>query len=184
MIRFFKRIIAGCRNLLKRKRVEQELSDELAHAFESLVEGKMHEGASLAEARRLTAIELGGIEQLKEKVRDVKAGYALEGLLRDLRFGARMLVKTPGFTLIALATLALGIGANTAVFSAFNTLLLQPLPFESPNQLVRIYSTKNGAPIQGTGNPGGPSMLDVRDFAEGNHTFEKIVGYDTWRKNV
>jgi len=184
MSSFFNKIFAGCRNLLQRNHVERELSDELAYVFESLVEAKVREGASALEARRLAAIELGGTEQLKEKVREVRAGYAVEALVRDVRFGARMLLKTPGFTLIALATLALGIGANTAVFSAFNTLLLEPLPFESPDQLVRIYSTKNGAPIQGTGNPGGPSVLDVRDFAERNHTFEKIVAYDTWRKNV
>jgi putative ABC transport system permease protein len=94
------------------------------------------------------------------------------------------LIRNPGFTAIAVATLALGIGANTAVFSAFDSLLIRPLPFERPDQLVRIYSTKNGVPLQVTGNPGGPSPLDVRDFARSNHTFEKIVAYDTWRKNV
>jgi len=103
----------------------------------------------------------------------------------DLKFALRQLRKSPGFTLVAILTLALGIGANTAVFSAFNCLLLRPLPFNSPDQLVRIYSTKNGIPIQGTSSfPGGPSPLDVRDFAQSSHTFQKIVAYDTWRKNV
>lgn len=178
------RLVSGWRNVARKKHVEEELSDELAHAFNLLVEAKTRQGISLAEARRLAAIELGGVEQLKEKIREVSAGYYIECFLRDVRFGARMLLRTPGFTVIAVATLALGVGANTAVFSAFNLLLLQPLPFDSADQLVRIYSTKNGAPIQGTGSPGGPSMLDVRDFAQQNHTFQKIVCYDTWRKNV
>ena len=178
------RIIACWRNLLRKRDVEQELSDELAHAFESLVEKKIQEGLSEAEARRWAAIELGGVEQLKEKVREVRAGYYIESLLRDVRFGTRILAKNSRFTLVAIATLALGIGANTAVFSAFNSLVLRPLPFPSADRLVRIYSTKNGAPIQGTGNPGGPSPTDVRDFAQNNHTLEKIVAYDTWRKNV
>ena len=177
-------IIACWRNLFGKRRVEQELSEELGHAFDALVDAKIREGLSVAEAQRWAALELGGVEQLKEKVREAKAGYYLEGLFRDVRHGGRMLVKNPGFTAMAVATLALGIGANSAVFSAFNSLLLRPLPFDAPDQLIRIYSTKNGVPIQGTGNPGGPSPMDVRDFGQSNHTFEKIVAYDTWRKNV
>lgn len=181
---FFNRLVACCRNLFQRRRAEQALSDELAHAFEILVENKMNEGTSEAEARRWAAMKLGGVEQLKEQVREVSAGYYMESFLRDVRYGARMLLKNPGFTIIAVATLALGIGANTAVFSAFDALLLQPLPFESSDQLVRLYSTKNGVPMQGFGFPGGLSPLDARDFAQGNHTFQKIVVYDVWRKNV
>ena len=178
------RIIAFCRNLFQKSDVERELSEELAHAFDALIEKKVQEGMSAAEARRLAAIELGGVEQLKEKIREVRSGYYMESLLRDVRYAGRVLLKNPGFTVMAAATLALAIGANTAVFSAFNSLLLRPLPFPSANQLVRIYSTKNGAPIQGTGNPGGPSAMDVRDFSQRNHTFQKIIAYDTWRKNV
>ena len=178
------RLVACCRNLFQKKRVERALSDELAHAFEALVENKMSEGASEAEARRWAAMQLGGVEQLKEQVREVSAGYYIESFLRDVRYAARMLLKNPGFTVMAVATLALGIGANTAVFSAFDALLLQPLPFESSDQLVRLYSTKNGVPIQGFGFPGGLSPLDGRDFEQANHTFQKIVIYDVWRKNV
>jgi predicted permease len=178
------RIVACCRNLFRKRRVEQELSDELAHAFDALVETKIREGLSITEARRLAAIQLGGIEQLKEKVREVSAGYYIEGLLRDVRHAGRMLLKNPGFTAMVVATLALGIGANTAVFSAFDSLLLRPLPFDSPDQLVRIYSTKDGVPIKGFGYPGGLSPLDARDFAQSSHTFQSIVVSDVWRKNV
>ena len=178
------RLVACWRNLFRKRQVERELSDELAHAFDVLVETKIREGASIAEARRWAAIELGGVEQLKEKVREVRAGYYLGSLFRDVRYSGRMLLKNPGFTVMAVATLALGIGANTAVFSAFNSLLLQPLPFDSPDQLVRIYSTKDGVPIQGFGYPGGLSPMDARDFAQSSQSFQKIVVYDVWRKNV
>ena len=181
---FFCRLTACLRNLFQRKRVEQAISDELTEAFDALVEQKIDEGASEAEARRWAAMQLGGVEQLKEQVREVSAGYYIECFLRDVRYGARMLLKNPGFAAVAVATLALGIGANTAVFSAFDALLLQPLPFASSDQLVRIYSIQDGVPIQGFGFPGGPSPMDARDFDQANHTFQKIVVYDVWRKNV
>jgi putative ABC transport system permease protein len=78
----------------------------------------------------------------------------------------------------------LGIGANTAIFSAIDSLMLRPLPFTEADQLVRIYSTKNGVPIRGTSAAGGPSVLDMRDFAQNSHSFQKMVAYDVWRKNV
>src|ERR1043166_9869570 len=99
---FLNRTAALFRNLFRRAAVEQELSDELAQAFEFLVETKIRDGASTSEARRLAAIELGGVEQLKEEIREFRAGYNLEGLFRDVRFGLRMLLKTPGFTVVAV----------------------------------------------------------------------------------
>jgi predicted permease len=101
----------------------------------------------------------------------------LDQLGRDLRFGLRQLVKNPSFTLTAVLTLALGIGANAAVFSVLNALLLRPLPFPNSNRLVRIFSVENDGPV-------GPSPLDSRDFARQNHTFEKLAVFDQWRKNV
>ena len=168
----------------RRARTERDLEDELRSHIELRADALEHSGLTRVEAKRRARIEFGGEERFKEECRETSAGNFIDSLFRDTRYGTRMLVKNPGFTLMAVATLALGIGANSAVFSAFSSLILRPLPFEAPDQLVRIYSTKNGAPIQGTGNPGGPSPLDVRDFAQGNHTFEKIVAYDTWRKNV
>ena len=104
---FVSRILALFRNLFRRRAVEQELSAELAQAFEFLVETKIRDGASTSEARRLATMELGGVEQLKEEIREFKAGYYLEALFRDVRFGVRMLLKTPGFTAVAIATLGL-----------------------------------------------------------------------------
>ncbi len=181
MTAYFRSLAA---RFVHRRQTERELEEELRLHIQLRANELERSGFKRAEAERRARIEFGSQERFKEECRDAIAGGFIDALLRDVRYSVRMLVKNPGFTLMAVATLALGIGANSAVFSAFDSLLLRPLPFEAPDQLVRIYSTKNGVPIQGTGNPGGPSPLDVRDFAQSNHTFEKMVAYDTWRKNV
>ncbi len=145
------RIVACCRNLFRKRQVEQDLSDELAHAFNDLVEAKIQEGASLAEARRWAALQLGGVEQLKEKVREAKAGYYLESLFRDVRFSLRMLRKSPGFTVVAVLTMALGIGATTAIFSVVDATLLHPLPYPHPEQLVSIEDDLPGVGARDVG---------------------------------
>jgi putative ABC transport system permease protein len=101
----------------------------------------------------------------------------LEQLGRDLRFGLRQMVKSRAFTLTAGLTLALGIGANSAVFSVLNAILLRPLPFPNAARLVRIYSVVKNESV-------GPSPLDSRDFSLQNHTFERVAVFDQWRKNV
>lgn len=99
------------------------------------------------------------------------------GMLLDFRFAFRQLRKGSGFAAIAVLTLALGIGASTAMFGVLNAVLLRPIPFSDPDRLVRIFSTKEGTAF-------GPSPLDLRDFAAQNRTFEKMAVYDVWRKNV
>src|ERR1700731_3861209 len=108
----------------------------------------------------------------------------LENLMQDIRYGIRTLRKNPIFTVVAVLTLALGIGANTAIFSVIDALMLRPLPFSAADQIVRIYSTKTGTPISVTGALDGPSPADVQDFKQLSHSFRKMVVYDTWRKNV
>src|SRR5438045_9043868 len=96
---FVSRTLALCRNLFRRTAVEQELSAERAQAFEFLVEAKIRDGPSTSEARRLAAIEVCGVEQVKEEIREVRAGYNLEARFRDVLFGLRILLKTPDYTL-------------------------------------------------------------------------------------
>jgi putative ABC transport system permease protein len=141
-------------------------------------------GVPEREARYRAQRAFGNATTVSEDVRRVSHWRGLEEFRQDIRFGARMLWKNPGFTIVAVLTLALGIGANTAIFSVIEGVMLRGLPFHAPEQLVRIYSTKNGVPIGGYGNPGGPSAMDLRDFAQSNHTFQQIVAYDHWRKNV
>jgi predicted permease len=130
------RLSSFWRNLFRKTRKDQELTEEIDAYLEMLVEQKIEEGLDPAEARRAALIELGGREQVKEKVRESRAGHQIETLLRDLRYGLQTLRRNPGFTAVAVLSLALGIGANTAVFSLIDTVLLKMLPVKNPEQLV------------------------------------------------
>src|SRR5262245_21724898 len=124
------------RNLFHKARKEEELTEEIDAYLDMLVEQKINAGLAPAEARREALIELGGREQVKEKVREARAGHQIETLWRDLRYGLQTLRRNPGFTAVAALSLTLGIGANTAVFSLMDTVLLKMLPVKNPEQLV------------------------------------------------
>lgn len=134
--------------LVKTRRMEKELDAELRFHFETQVAGKVRAGMSEEEARRETRMEFGGIDQVKEECRESRGTQWLLSVMQDLRFGARILAKSPAFSLTAVTVLALGIGVSTLAFSLFNTISLQSIPVRDPGTVVRIErrSPENVAP--------------------------------------
>src|SRR5262245_24366361 len=152
--------------LLRKNRIEQEMDDEMRFHLLMRTRDNIECGMRPDEAEQEARRRFGNVGRIKDLARDIKGGGFMETLLQDLRYGARMLLKHPGFTLIAAITLALGIGANTAIFSVVNSVLLRPLPYEDPDRLVWLS--------EGEGNISYPNFADWRSQ---NQVFEKIGVY-------
>lgn len=164
------------RSLFRRAQVDQELDDELLDHLERRTEEYIASGLAPGEARRRARLDLGGMENAKEECRDARGVNFIESLVRDLRYGIRMLVKTPGFTAVAVLTLALGIGANTAIFSLVDTILLRPLPYEDPGRLVVVSES---VPLMGGDSEMGMAAGEYIDYRDRNRTFAGIAAYQS-----
>lgn len=160
------------RNLFHRENVERDLDAEVRSYSDLLQEEKMSDGMNSTEAKRSAHISIGGPEQLKEEIRGNRAGAWLESLWKDVRFGVRVLSKNPGVTAIAILTLAIGIGANTAIFSVVKGVLLNSLPYPQSDRLVKLVATDNDTP-----QPTNVSYELVQDWKRRTNLFSAIGMY-------
>ena len=165
--RFFHRL----RSFFRRAEQDRELDVEMSAHLELAIEENLERGLPAWEARRQALVRFGGQQQTRENHREARGLPLLETLLQDLRFALRMLGKSPGFTAMAVLTLALGIGANTALFSVINGVLLNPLPFPNANRIVVMFQDKPNFP---KGSISYPNFLDWR---QDNRCFESIAAY-------
>src|SRR5262249_48913727 len=161
--------------LTDRERKDRELAPELESHLQMQVEENLRRGMSIEQARRAALLKHGGLESAKERYRDRRGIPLLESLGRDVRFGLRSLGKSPGFTAVALITLALGIGANTAIFSVVNAVLLRPLPYPEASRLVMVWATNTarGATEDVASYP------DFEDWRAQSNCFQALAAFTT-----
>jgi len=173
MTRWFYKLPLRFRSLFRRGRVERELSDELRFHLENLTQEYIANGMTPEDARYAALRELGGVDQIKEECRDMRRINFIDNLIQDVRYGVRTLARSRGFAAVAIVTLALGIGANTAIFSVVNTVLLRPLPFEDPSSLV--WATERFHLTHGAAAVISPDFIGWKDR---NQVFDEIGAFN------
>jgi putative ABC transport system permease protein len=173
-MRLNKIIGGGLRALFRKKVAERDLDEELRAYLANAIDHKMQAGMSRERAVHEARMQMGSLEAVKEEVRDAGWEKVLEDFLQDLRYGMRMLVKNPAFTGVAVLALALGIGANTAMFSVIEAVLLRPLPYHNADQLVSVFSTWERGGITAPYSSSPPDFFDWRDQ---NRSFASMFAY-------
>lgn len=172
---WFRRLIA----LVDGGRGDREFNEELESHLQLHIDDNRRAGMSETEARRQALIKLGGVEQAKEQYRDRRSIPVVETAIKDVRFAIRMMRRNPGFTAIILATLAIGIGANTVMFSIVNTLLLRPLPYEEPAKLVSVETVQTA-----NRGPAATSPPDFYTYRAQNQTLSQLDAFYTRAFNL
>src|SRR5947207_14573742 len=175
------------RSLFRLAQADQELDDELREHLERKTEEYVALGMTQEEAHRRVRLELGGIEQTKEKCRDARRVNLIQDFVQDLRFGLRILRKSPGFTAAVVLTLALGIGATTAIFTLIDAVMLKSLPVANPKQLYRLGDNNNCCVMVGTQN-GGSFVLYSHPLYEylrdSTPEFSELAAFEPWTSDL
>jgi putative ABC transport system permease protein len=177
------RLRSWLQTILRRSRMESELDAELRFHMEAYADDLARSGVPREEALRRARLEFGGIENAKEECREARGVHFAETLLQDFRYGTRTMLHAPGFTVTAVLALALGIGANTAIFSVVNAVLLQPLPFEQPDRLVQVWHAPPQASFPGI-TEFAVSPANFLDWRAENHSFEGMSAYGFGRYTI
>src|SRR5438034_10030374 len=162
------------KSLFRKRVLDSQLDSELRFHIEELTEANIAAGLSPEEARRRAILEFGGREQIKEELRDVHRVSIIESALANLKSAFRFIRKSPSFSITVILTLALGIGANSAVFSAIDAILLRPLPFPNGDQLMELQQFDSKNPNESFVAP--PRLADWDRL---NSTFQAVTGYYT-----
>jgi putative ABC transport system permease protein len=167
-------LIARCRSLiaglLRRKNVESSMADEMSFHIEACTRDLVRSGVPQAEAERRARVEFGGVEVYKERCREARGLRMLDDLRADLRYACRTLAKSPSFSITAILTLALGIGANTGLFTMVDTLLLRPVPVQDPSSLYQVFG-HNAKRIKF----GSFSIREYENLTAGNRVFTQVI---------
>lgn len=173
-------IVSGLRTLLRKEDVERDLDDEVQQYLELASQEHIRSGMSREAAERLARIELGGVEATKERVRSTGWDAAVETLFRDVRYAGRSLRRNPGFTIVVLLTLTLGIGVNTAMFSVVNAVMFRPLPYRDAGRLALIWTDdiRRGLHREGT------AFRTVVDWHRDNRAFADIAYFTVGRTTL
>jgi predicted permease len=172
---WLKRLFLRISAIIHKKELERDMDEELRIHIEMTVQENIERGMSAVEARREAEKRFGNLVRIKEKCRDVRGGGLTETFFQDLRFGIRMLKKNPGFTLIAVLALSLGIGFNTAIFSVINAVLLRQLPYKNPEQLVIPAATNPSRDIEVSNI----SYADYLDYKKETEVFAHVAIFYT-----
>jgi putative ABC transport system permease protein len=172
-MRWIYKIPLRLRSLFRKKRVEEELSEELRFHLGKLIEENAAKGMSAKDARYAALREFGGMEQMKEECRDSWGVRLISELGQDIRFGLRQLRRNFGFTAVAILTLALGIGANTAIFSVVYGIVFRPLPYRDPGRLVGVWTRW----VENPGSRMPVSLPDFKDWQSQNSVFDGLAAY-------
>ena len=177
MPRWLRQVRLAVRSIFRGSQVDQELEEEFQYHLERQISENLNRGLAPEEARWAAMREMGPIAKSKEECRDMRRVNYIDDLLRDLRYASRNLLRSPGFTALAVLIMALGIGANTAVFSVVNAVLLKPMAYRDPDRIVTLSNFSRGEAASALSEP--VSIADVQDWHDQSSTFEAMAYYQS-----